>query len=156
MSLSRRPLGIGSNYPLPDLLALNHGLPKSLFVQPITYVSDIRDRKVISCYIAVLPPERAAAEPNQWVLLLGTADRNMISIELRQADPQGRTVVVCREVQTSGLGTYAKSWLLSVRRGSNVRDWLDILEISGLTKYQLNAGCGKQAEGRRTEELDCL
>jgi hypothetical protein len=151
MSLSCQSLGIGSIYQLPDLLALKQGLRTSLFVQPVTHVSEIRKRKVTSCYIAVLPPEPAAAEPNQWVLVLETADRNMMLVELRQADPQGRTVVVCREAQTSRLGTYAKSWLLTIRQGSVVGDWLDILEISGLTKYQLNAGCGEQAKGRRME-----
>lgn len=149
MSLSRKPLGISSTYPLPDLLALNQGLPTTLFVQPVTYVSDIRNRKVISCYIAVLPPEPAAAELNQWALVLETADRNMLSVELKQADPQGHTAVLCREIQASGLGTYAKSWPLTVREENMVGDWLDILEISGLTRYRLNAGCGEQAEFRQ-------
>lgn len=71
----------------------------------------------------------------------------MLGIEPRQVDPRGRTVVLCREVSTTTqdceLGIYTRSWLLTVRGGSVVGDWLDMLERSGLTKYLLKDGFGR-------------
>lgn len=152
MSLLHPPLDRGPVYPLPNLLAmrdhlgLEEGPSTSLFIQPVGYASDIRNRKVISCYIAALPREPATAEPNPWILVLETADASAIVFELRQADPRGRTVVVCREAGTavldSELGTCARSWL-AVHQGSVVGDWLDILERSGGTRYRLISGFGK-------------
>lgn len=71
----------------------------------------------------------------------------MLGIELRQVDLRGRTVVLCREVSTTTkdreLGIYTRSWLLTVRGGSVVGDWLDMLERSGLTKYLLKDEFGR-------------
>jgi len=64
-----------------------------------------------------------------------------VMIELRQVDPLGHTVTVCREgprvLKSGELEGCVNSWPLAVREGSVVGEWLDRLVRSGLTRYQL-------------------
>jgi hypothetical protein len=79
---------------------------------------------------------------------------HMVQIELRQADPLGRTVVVSREhpamLNNGELEGCAKSWVLTVHEGS-VGDWLRKLITTGITRYQLVDGFGKRSYGPQME-----
>jgi hypothetical protein len=111
-------------YSFGSLLSLNHCHAVTLFVQPVWHFSHIRTAKVISCYLAALPPEPHAVEPNPWALVLKTSDKRMVFIELKQADPLGKTVVVCSErsfgLCDGELQGCVKSWLIMVHEGSSV------------------------------------
>ena len=79
--------------------------------------------------------------------MLRTEKTSTVQIELRQTDPLGRTVTVCREgpavLNNDELEGCAKSCRLAVYEGSVVGDWLDRLVRSGLTRYRLVDGFGK-------------
>lgn len=139
-------------YSFDSLLDLNHRHAVTLFFQPVGLLSHIRTAEVISCYLAALPPEPHTAEPNPWVLVLKTKDAKMLLIELKQADPLGKTVVVCSErpfgLDDGKLQGCVKSWQIPVREGSSVGAWLNTLVNSGSTRYELTksplgVGAGK-------------
>ena len=116
------------------------------FIQPAQEASRIKAANVIGLYLIALPPVPAAAEPNPWVIALQTGVTSAVVIELREADPLGHTLVVCREcpylIQSGEVENCAKSWPLAVRNGSSISEWLDKLVVSGSTRYQLVRGVG--------------
>ncbi|SPQ27082.1 600ae2ea-6ac0-4887-8d90-6a2283057779 [Thermothielavioides terrestris] len=58
-------------------------------------LADARNANVIGAFLAVLPPEKAAAEANRWILVLRTGQQSTMAIELKQTDPVGNTAVCC-------------------------------------------------------------
>jgi hypothetical protein len=84
-------------YPLADRLTTKHRSAPSLFFQSAKTASHMRAAKVIASYLAALPPVPATAEPNPWIVVLKTGETSTVMIELRQADPLGPTVAVCRK-----------------------------------------------------------
>ncbi|PVH91436.1 hypothetical protein DM02DRAFT_678091 [Periconia macrospinosa] len=143
-----------STYSISNLLTLRRrmaqqdGRPVGLIVQPVRDSLATMKKIVVSGYVAALPPEPATVESNPWVLVLTTTDGSAMVLELRESDPKGSTVVVCREEPTKTedwvTRKCARSWPLTVRERRGIGTWLDILESSGLTTYQLDAGHGSR------------
>ncbi|XXH06099.1 hypothetical protein Hte_012544 [Hypoxylon texense] len=115
---------------------------------------ELLSRKVVGCWLAAREREVNYAldghteERNDWILILETQERQNVTIELRQADPCGSTVTVCRpgpplhvvgtvEDGSVHLDGYAYSFRHDVGRHVSVEAWIDRLEKSGATRYQL-------------------
>src|SRR3954447_16673578 len=54
------------SYPFTSLITTKHRFAPSMFFQPAKNASQLKAAKVIASYLAVLPPEPAAAERNSW------------------------------------------------------------------------------------------
>lgn len=131
-------------YPVDRLLALRHYHSTTLSIQPIQRFFHIRSAKVVSCYLAALQPESQATESNAWVLVLKTCNTRMVFIELKEADPHGKTIVVCSErpftLLNAALQGCCKSWPILTKQDVYVGTWLDRLVESGTTRYLLTKG----------------
>jgi hypothetical protein len=71
-------------YSVTDLLASREqATDERLFLQHDKGPAYLRAAEVFTSYIAALPPENAAKEPNRWVIVLGIGKQTTITIELR-------------------------------------------------------------------------
>ncbi|KAI0383599.1 hypothetical protein F5Y04DRAFT_287296 [Hypomontagnella monticulosa] len=125
--------------------------------EPVNWRSLLR-KKVTGCWLAAREREIAhpstgyVLEHNQWVIILELPDEKNVTIELRQADGSGNTITVCRPgaplriVDTaSGLHLvegYACTFATDVMVQTKLRDWIDRLERSGVTRYRLRSDRG--------------
>ncbi|KAI6083960.1 hypothetical protein F4821DRAFT_262418 [Hypoxylon rubiginosum] len=117
---------------------------------------ELLTQKVVGCWLAARERQMNhfydgyTEENNDWVVILETQEGLNITIELRQVDPTGNTITVCRPatplhvVNTSSNGSisvqldgYAYSFMHHVRCYISVEAWIDRLEKSGITRYQL-------------------
>lgn len=147
------------------LLVREHAAPLSEYVPTVLlshelWISEPRNwdellsQKVVGCWLAAREREvnyvldGYTEERNDWVVILETQERQNITIELRQADPCGNTIIICRPgpplhvVGTVGDGSvhldgYAYSFRHVIERCVGVEAWIDRLEKSGITRYQL-------------------
>ncbi|KAK0619424.1 hypothetical protein B0T14DRAFT_208204 [Immersiella caudata] len=128
-------------YSVAELLANRHPSAGHLFFHHHVAHTSMRKAKVIGASVAVLPPEVAISEPNRWIVVLRTGEQSTITVELKQTDPLGSTALCCssgaRVLETGGLEGCAKSWILAIRDGSVVDDWINRLVETGLTRYKL-------------------
>lgn len=147
-------------YPIADLLVSRHPLIGSLFINHSKDQTYLRTAEVITLYVAVLPLEAAASEPNRWILVLRTSEQTTATVELKQADPLGNTVVCCsdgpRLLETGELEGCVKNWAFEVQKGSSLHDWLDRLVKTGLTRYRLVGGLGEILRPFARSELTCV
>ena len=144
-------------YSVAELLATRHPSSTHLFFSHDEGHANVREARVIGSYVAVLPPEAAASEPNRWIFVLRTGEQSTTTIELKQSDPLGSTAVCCyngpRVLETGELEGCAKSWTLAIRDGNVVGDWMDRLVDTGLTKYKLVQELGKSRAVHSTLKL---
>ncbi|KAK3940977.1 hypothetical protein QBC46DRAFT_383788 [Diplogelasinospora grovesii] len=129
-------------YPVTNLLTTRaRAVDERLFLQHDKGPAYIRAAEVFASYIAALPPENTTKEPNRWIIVLDIGEQTTVTVELRQVDPLGNTIVFCssgpRILNTGELEGCAKSWALAMRGGSVVGDWLERLALTGSTRYRL-------------------
>ncbi|KAI0106026.1 hypothetical protein F4814DRAFT_452405 [Daldinia grandis] len=90
---------------------------------------------------------------NDWIVILELPQAENITIELKQVDARGNTITICRKGATMCMAErdhaefgllkgYACSFRNEVNTHTKAKDWLDRLEKSGVTRYQLQQGRG--------------
>ncbi|KAI1772062.1 hypothetical protein F4818DRAFT_427474 [Hypoxylon cercidicola] len=147
------------------LLIREHAAPSSEYV-PTVLLShelwrsdpcnwdDLLSQKVVGCWLAARERQvnyfldGYTEDRNDWVVILETLERQTVTIELRQVDPSGNTIIVCRPgplLQVANatndgsvhIEGYAYSFRHPVKRSMGVEAWIDRLEKSGITRYKL-------------------
>ncbi|KAL7620830.1 hypothetical protein AAE478_009828 [Parahypoxylon ruwenzoriense] len=122
-----------------------------LFTQPVT-----------GCWIAAREREvnygldGYLEERNNWVIVLELLAGQSVTIELKQVDAIGNTITVCRpqsplqvviktsldSIEVKFLHSFAYSFRIGVIVEVKVKDWLDRLQQSGVTRYVLDKNRG--------------
>ncbi|KKY21152.1 hypothetical protein UCRPC4_g03848 [Phaeomoniella chlamydospora] len=132
-------------YPLANLLSMRHGHCKSLVFQGQQNEGRLRNIVFDTAFLAVKALMPRCAE-KQWVLIFKAVNDKTVIIELKQADPCGRTFVLCREGPDISGDTqpseFAQMWQIQVNENS-IAHVVDHLTTSRLANYQLSNGEGE-------------
>ncbi|KAI1105588.1 hypothetical protein F4804DRAFT_350357 [Jackrogersella minutella] len=138
-------------YVFPPTIFLTHGLSNP---EPADWPSLLAD-EVLSCWLAARekasepPSEEYTENRHQWIIILELSYLRTVTIELKQADVLGNTIIICRPGPPAHLEDdifdgfellqgYASSYWGHVNVELDVKNWLNYLEFSGLARYRLN------------------
>ncbi|KAI1384303.1 uncharacterized protein F4822DRAFT_419275 [Hypoxylon trugodes] len=128
---------------VPKLL-LSHELAKP---EPANWLI-LLSKPVSGCWLAARERQTGFLstnyidQRNTWVVILEIPGGENVTIELKEVDPEGNTLTVCRpgaplSIAGDKLEDYAFSSRNEVRCHVKVEDWINRLEKSGVTRYRL-------------------
>lgn len=140
--------------------ASNSGFVPTIFLSHEVDWHGLLAKPVTGCWLAAREREITydlegyLEKRNDWIVILELPHGNNITIELKQADACGNTITICRKGAPMRMAErdhdefellegYACSFRNEVNTYTKAEDWLDQLEKSGVTRYQLQQGRGE-------------
>lgn len=140
--------------------ASNSGFVPTIFLSHEVDWRGLLAKPITGCWLAAREREITydlegyLEKRNDWIVILELPHGNNITIELKQADACGNTITICRKGAPMRMAErdhdefellegYACSFRNEVNTYTKAEDWLDQLEKSGVTRYQLQQGRGE-------------
>jgi hypothetical protein len=106
--------------------------------------------KIVRLWIAArpIPQDKEMTGRNEWSILIEDNAAETLSLELRQSDPMGNTIVLIRRCDDLGHESAENGWFALIKgfafsrstlafQNMKVGDFIDRVEASGATRYRL-------------------